>query len=532
MNKIHKPQQLDEVLYSNLQQLTKEFGIAHIFYHPATSTTVTKIVIVVIENKNVEIIESRKWIRNSLHTHGVLFHVFNIYTMEYFYKKGNPFMAYYCNQKSLIYQCFEVSERIIPDWKSFKKRYRKYEDQFHHDRDIFVSEINRYKKVSGFTSIFLTYESLFTHDIEFLESIYFGKINSSENLHQRIKQLSKVIPSIESLFVKENETQYFLILQIAKGKIAADHDDSIYVNPELVNNIRDTEQKLCDIICSRLLELKELIKSEDQPNFELTISSTHEESELSKIVSQIIRIKPVEEIYLFDIKDSTNGSIYYLLLVDPNLGTKLLTQIQQSVNSKFKNCSVVLIGHSRIWIQKDLYVHQSFFQNIMNAKNRIYQSHEFHPQIHWEDPYTPYFPDLDIVYASTKMLVDNYFILRANIQNENHQGLLDLFSSSIFKIFHTIVYSKLSYRTNYISAENMWKLCLHADPRLQKIEYLFEKISPENFFKIIDKHVNYHLGFCKVSKEDLLIMDEILTILLEKSTEMVKSLDEKFVEWD
>lgn len=532
MNKIHKPPQLDEVLYGKLHQLTKEFGIAYIFYHPQKSNGIAEIMIVSYENKNVKAIESRKWVQNSLKNQGVIFHVVNFYMMEFALKNGNPFIAQFCHPNALIFQNPVASKFNSFEWKSFKKKFNRFEDQYHHDRDIFVSEINRIEKVSGFTSIFLTYESLFSHDIEFLESIYFGKINSSVNLHQRIKQLSKVIPSIESLFVKENETQYFLILQIEKGKIAADHDDSIYVKPELVNNIKVIEQKLYTIICSRLLELKELIKSEDKPNFERVISSTDEESEISKIVSQIISMKPIEEIYLFHKMEDYKGSIYYLLLIDPNLGTKLLTQIQQSINSKFKNCAVVLIGHSRIWIQKDLYIHQTFFQNIMNAKNRIYQSHEFHPQIHWEDPYTPYFLDLDFAYASAKMLVDNYFILRANIQNENHQGLLDLFSNSIIKIFHTIVYSKLSYRTNYLSAENMWKLCLLAEPKLQNIEFLFEKISSEHFFKIINKHVNYHLGFCKVSKENLLVMDEILTILLEKSTEMVKSIDEKFVEWD
>lgn len=532
MNKIHKPPQLDEVLYGKLHQLTKEFEIAYIFYNPQNSNGIPEIMIISYENKNVKTIESRKWIQNSLKNQGVIFHVMNFTMMEFAFKKGNPFIAQFCHPNALIYQTPDACNLSALEWKSFKKKFNRFEDQFHHDRDIFVSEIHRFEKVSGFTSIFLTYESLFSHDIEFLESIYFGKINSPDDLHQRIKQLSQVIPSIESLFVKENEIKYFLISQIEKGKIAADHDDSIYVKPELINNIKEIEQKLCDFICRRLLELKELIKSENKPNFERVISSTDEESEISKIVSQVISVKPIEEIYLFHKMENLKGSTYYLLLIDPNLGTKLLTKIQQSVNSKFKNCSVVLIGHSRIWIQKDLYVHQSFFQNIMNAKNRIYQSHEFHPQIHWEDPYTPYFPDLDFVYASTKMLVDNYFILRANIQNENHQGLLDLFSSSIIKIFHTIVYSKLSYRTNYISTENMWKLCLHADPKLQNIEYLFKKISPENFFKIIDKHVNYHLGFCKVSKEDLQVMDEILTILLEKSTEMVKSIDEKFVKWD
>lgn len=531
MDKIHKPPQLDDTLQGKLHQLSKEFGIAHIFYHPATFTSLAQIVIIAFEDKDVELIESRKWIRNAIHNGTVLLHVISLHEMEFTYKKGNPFIAYYCNQKSLIYQSSQVSDWIASEWQSFKKRYRRYEDQFHHDRDIFVSEINRYKKVSGFTSIFLIYESLFSYNLEFLESLYLGKINFVDNLHQRIRQLSKVIPSIESLFVKESETQYFLILQMEKGKTAADHDDSIYVNPDLVKNIKETEQKLYEIICSRLLELKELIKSEDKPIFELVMSSPQEESELSKIVSRIINIKPVEEIYLFDKKDYIKGSIYYLLLIDSGLGTKLLNQIQDSIAVSFDKSSVVLIGHSRIWIQKNIFVHQVFFQNIMTVENRIYQSHESHPHIHWEDPYTPYFPDLDFAYASAKMLSENYFLLRTNIQNENHQGLLDLFSNSLLRLFHTIIYSKLSYRAHYLSAESMWKLCLHAESKLQNIEYLFGKISTDGFFKILDKHVNYHLGFCKVSKDDLLIMDEILRVLLDRSTDMVKSIDKKFVEW-
>ena len=44
------------------------------------------------------------------------------------------------------------------------------------------------------------------------------------------------------------------------------------------------------------------------------------------------------------------------------LGTEILNQIQQSVKAKFEGkLSVVLIGHSRIWIQTNLFYQQSFF---------------------------------------------------------------------------------------------------------------------------------------------------------------------------
>src|SRR5699024_11059731 len=122
--------------------------------------------------------------------------------------------------------------------------------------------------------------------------------------------------------------------------------------------------------------------------------------------------------------------------VGSGLGTGLLYQIQQSIQASFNNkTSVLLIGHSRIWIQKSLYVHQNFFQQIMTAENRVYQSHEFHPMIHWEDILGNYYPDLDFEYRRIKRRMENYFVLRTNIQNENYSGLWDLFSNIVIRIF-------------------------------------------------------------------------------------------------
>src|SRR5690606_27648361 len=124
--KIHKPPQLDEALHGKLYQLTKEFDLAYIFYYPEASAKMPQILIVAFENKNVEEIESRKWIRNSMQDNEVVLHVISFHKMMFTYKKGNPFIAYYCQQNFLIYQNQDSSACFETDWKSFKKKYRRY----------------------------------------------------------------------------------------------------------------------------------------------------------------------------------------------------------------------------------------------------------------------------------------------------------------------------------------------------------------------------------------------------------------------
>ena len=73
---------------------------------------------------------------------------------------------------------------------------------------------------------------------------------------------------------------------------------------------------------------------------------------ISQLITQIVTIQAVEEIYLFHQTQNPGSVTYYLLLIGERLGTETLSRIQQSVTAKSENeLTVVLLGHSRFWIQ-------------------------------------------------------------------------------------------------------------------------------------------------------------------------------------
>ncbi|MEL7587930.1 MAG: hypothetical protein AAGU19_14575 [Prolixibacteraceae bacterium] len=137
----------------------------------------------------------------------------------------------------------------------------------------------------------------------------------------------------------------------------------------------------------------------------------------------------------------------------------------------------------------------------MKAENLRFQSHPNHPSIHWEDNNNPEYPDLEYLNRSAINLSAQYFILRNHSEKDNTKGILDLFGKSILRIFRTLVYSKLSYLPNYFPAINLWKLCVYADPKLQKLECLFEKLLGEDFFKEVACHSRFHHDVSRLTEK-------------------------------
>lgn len=348
-----------------------------------------------------------------------------------------------------------------------------------------LTEASLFHQLDSRASVFLTYQSVYEHDADYLETLYIGRNFISDSLHQRIKRLARFIPRIEGLFVKKNGNEYYLISQFEKGVEAAEQADELCINYKLYESIKETEGKLSEMVSTRFSELKKLIKSGIPKQTDRIVpKSSEEDTGLSLIINQLLKIHPIEEIYLFHKKQSSQSTIYYLLLIGKGLGIEILNDMQQSAMAKSGGkCVVVLIGHSRIWIQTNLFIHQSFFQKIMGPENIIFQSHQNHPSIHWETPYTPDYSDLEFYYRSTNELVANYFVLRRSLEKGNMEGIGDWFSKSVLRILNTLVLSKLTYLPHYQSGFNLWKLCVYADPKLEHVEFLFEKLSGENFFK-------------------------------------------------
>lgn len=244
-------------------------------------------------------------------------------------------------------------------------------------------------------------------------------------------------------------------------------------------------------------------------------TKTEEDDQMSEIVVQIVKIHPVEEIYIFHQVQTSQQITCFLLLIGESLGTETLNRIQHSVNSRFEGkYTVILIGHSRNWIQTNLFYQQAFFSKIMKQENLRFQSHPNLPTIHWENPFDSVNPDLEYLHSSAVRLSAQYFVLRNHSESSNAEGIFDLFSKSVLRIFRTMVYAKLSYLPNYLSAFTLWKLCVYADPGLEKLEYLFEKLSGEDFFKEVNKGNHFYHDLSRLTEKKLLVMDEILNALL------------------
>ncbi len=512
----------NEALREKLYQLSCEFDINYIFFQLLKKSELAHITIVTSEPGQVESIASRKWIQNSGEKSNALFHVIFRGKMDFEYRAGNPFVACYCRKSAIIYQNPEAKECPETDWITFKKKFKRYRENYYYNHNILLSESNRFQKLGSLTGMFLSFLNIYQYNIRFLEILCIGHSFDSMDLHQRIKQLAHFVPRIEGVFVKKNGNEYYLVAELEEAKEVAEGGDETRLNDSLYESIAEAELKLHKLISTRFSELKRQIKSnirvEVAKEYEFRRQITGEGNrELSQLITQIVTIQAVEEIYLFHQTQNLGSVTYYLLLIGERLGTETLSRIQQSVTAKSENkLTVVLLGHSRFWIQSNLFCNQTFFKKVMVPENLKFQSTLNHPSIHWEKPYTSEFPDLDHFYHASVRIAKQYFVLRENADNDNTEGISELFGKSLLRILRTLVYSKLSYLSNYLSAFNLWKLCVFAEPELEKLEFLFEKCSGEHFFRELNNHNRFHYGISRLNEEKLLTMDEILQLLLQK----------------
>ncbi|WP_297095042.1 hypothetical protein [uncultured Draconibacterium sp.] len=508
----------NKALREKLYQLIREFPIVYIFYYTAKTSEPSHITIITSDPKQVEKIESRKWIRNRRNESNTLFHVIFHGKMNFEYRTGNPFMACYCRRSAIKYQNPKAKDCPETDWASFKKSFKRYRESYYHDRDILLSEANRFQSRGSLTAMFISYLDIYEYTIRFLEILFIGHAFDTLDLHERIKQLAHFVPRIDGVFVKKSGKEYYLVSELEKAKEVAENGDEVQLNESLFESIVEAELQLHKLVSDRFLELKKQLKSDAliQKSTDDTGSST-EDKELSSIISKVVEIHEVEEIYLFHQSKNHYTTTYFLLIIGKGLGTEILNQIGQPVKAKSEGkLEVVLIGHTRIWIQTNLFYHQAFFKKVMVPENLRYQSNKNHPAIHWENPYTPEYPDLDHYYLSSIKMAAQYFILRDNTEDDNMEGLGELFGRAVLRILRTFIYSKLSYLAHYLPASNFWRLCVYAEPRLEKMEFLFEKCSGENFFTELGNYNRFYHGISMLTTDKLFFMDEILQLLQQK----------------
>ncbi len=357
----------------------------------------------------------------------------------------------------------------------------------------------------------------------YLEELYTGNNSNSENLNERIRSLSKHIPEIQSHFVSQSRSEYYLIHLIGKAREAS--KDDLFFKSEMFEAFRIAEDSLSGMIEKRLHQLKQMIKIgySEKEGINETADANNKDEVLDMAVEVIVKSTEVEEIYVFHKAVYGSNTTYYLLLLGLNTGNDKLKSITQSIKSHTGDQSdFVLISHDRYWIQKNLYFYQSFFVDAIQSKNKIYQSHPFHPEPHWEYPHTSTYADLDYYFKATTKFSEQFLAL-AEDEKENYQGLPYFFTLFFLSFCRTYIYAKLYYMPNYLSNYSLWRLCEFANPELRKYNFLFEEFWTK-FFPYLDYHMVLHHHSTNLTKEEVAQMSMIVGKLTKNLQEILSKI--------
>jgi hypothetical protein len=521
--KLSFPKLENEFLENILRQLVNQYTIVQLFFTKEPAPLFSQLMIHIKNKGEGEQVQQHKWIkkvRNHYHIEVCLIYSTRLYHR---FALGHPFMEWYGRPSALIYQNAAVGEPLIikRDWKQYKKKFNAFQDRFYHDHDLHKAQIQNLVAEGAANSVFTSYARLMEYDLEYLEELYLGNAFNSLGLEERINTLTAYIPEMQKYFVKKSHNKYFLTDLFAKAKEAAAEEEAIY-EKERYEAVGITEQSLYRLIEKRLNELKKRIKkaSFEKPEVAGQRDEKPTDPILELAIETIVKEVKAEQIYKYHQMTYGEKTTYYLMIIADGVGNEKLRAVTQSLKSKTGGeQDVVLLCHSRNWIQENLYKYQGFFAGIIQDKHQIYASSQYHPDLHWEVPHNPYHADLYLYYTSAKNTALQFLAIARN-ENANHQGVDFLFSLFFLSFCRTYIFIKTYYLPNDLSSQALWQLCIYADPAIQKHNHLTEQFWTD-FFPYLDKHRTLHQKWSNLKKNEVDQMNGIVEKLVQELHNLV-----------
>ncbi|WP_312899980.1 hypothetical protein [Chryseobacterium taichungense] len=519
----------NEFIENVLKQLLSEhYLIIQIFYNEAGNSECARLVIVLEHSKDVKELQKQKWVKKAFVEYQIMV-CFNYSTRVHRqYSLGHPFIELYCKPSALIYQNPDYGNllHVKRDWKKFNKKFSTYKDSFFHDHNLLLSQASQFISENSSLSVVILFEKLFQYDLEYLENLYLGNTCDINDANKRIMNLSVYIPKIQKYFVKQNSDSYYLLALIEEVKRDSYDDDVMIYCDEMYEAFTIAEHSLFCLIKKQLDNFKNLIKSSfaekrntDSPV--ITDSTNQRDEALDVAVETIVSAGELEEIYLFHKVVYGERTTYYLLLIGFNISNDFLRNIRHKIRDRSTETNdYVLIAHDRQWIQKSLTIQQPFFVNIIQEKNKIYESNPYHPEPHWQSFYdTSNYLSLLSYCKSTEGSAKQFWGITKN-KEENYQGLPYIFSLFFLSFCRTYIFTKLCYEPHYLPSHFLWKLCLYANPELKRHEYLFDEFRLK-FFSFLDHNRKLHDRLDYFEKEDIEKMKAIVEKLMDELYELV-----------
>ncbi|MWB95135.1 hypothetical protein GON26_12255 [Flavobacterium sp. GA093] len=523
LEKITFPELENEYLENILRELINKYNIIQLFFTRDSSSAFSNLIVNLDSSMDVQKLQQSKWVRKVKENFQITVYFIFSSKLHHYYSLGDPFIGFYCRQSAIIYENKEFDNSIFTqwEWKKYKKRFNDYENNFYHDHELHKWQIKNLISESASNAIFTSYSRLIEYDLQYLEELYLGSKSVSVSINERITSLSAYIPAIQRYFVKSSKGRYFLTDLFEQAKEASSDDEALYRN-EMFKAVGEAEENLCDLIGDRLSELKKLIKKEytDKKEVLCEIDNKPAITVLDTAVQIILQRAEPEQIYLFHETTSNDKIIYYLLLIAENAGNEKLKAITNCLKNKIGGkCNLVMISHSRYWIQNNLYEHQSFFEKVIKENYLIYSSNEYHPEFHWEEPHKPYYGDLHIFYKSLEKCAEQFSATARN-NEENYCGLGCLFAQFFLSFCRTYIFVKTYYMPNYLSSKTLWNLCIYADNDIKKYNYLLETFWTE-IFPYLDANRTVSHGLTRLDAEKVSQMEMIVTKLSNELHKLV-----------
>lgn len=521
--KVTFPKLESEYLENILRQLLQQYNIIQMFFTREPSSAISHLIIHIENSIDANKLQENKWVRRVKKRCQINVNFIYSSKLQHRFALGYPFIEFYCRPSAVIYQNKDLDNHIdiTRNWKKYKKRFNLLLDQFYHDHDLYLSQIQNLISEGSSNSIFTSYARLIEYDLDYLEELYAGNKSTAISLDDRITNLTEYTAVIQKYFVRNKHNKYYLIDLFVKAKEAIDNDEAIYHN-EMYESVAIAQHGLCRLIEKRFDELKKLIKKGSYQRNEIAcqINDNPKDAVVSIAIDTILESVEVEEIYLYHQITYGEKTTYYLMLIAIGAGNEKLKLITKSLKSKTgEEYDFVLLSHCRYWIQANLYQHQSFFCNIVQDKYLIYSSSRYLPEFHWEMPHNPYHADLFFYYKPTKDIALQFFAIASN-DKENYQGLEYFFALFFMSFCRTYIFVKTYYLPNYLSSKALWNLCIYADEDVRKYNYLIEHFWI-NFFPYVDRNMNLHHNLSKLNKEQALQMSVIVDKLMNELQNLV-----------
>ncbi|WP_010255018.1 hypothetical protein [Myroides injenensis] len=511
---------INDFLSNQLKQVITEFpSVLEIYYCSKTIEMTSYLLIHLSNRSDIDTIANRKGIKKLFKNYGIIVLLFDYNALRYKFKHGYPLIELIYQEEHLIYQ----REGIVFDklttrgFKEFNNQYNIYKERYYQDHDLLSSELNTHKSLDAVSSVFLLYERLFELHLLYLEELYVGHTTSINNLHQRIKAISKFSPEIESLFLKKSEEEYYLITLINRVKEAIEEQREVYYD-ECFNAFKKVENQLHNFVHDRFKSLKRLIKHQTSNPIisELAVELNKQETFNDIIIERCLnQNKRIEEIYLYQTLNLGSQTIYYILIIGDKFANEQIKNLESSLQDKFnKQTNFVIIAHTKIWIQTELYTSQDFFASIIKNENKIYSSSQYNALLHWLVPHTALYTDLyyynSVTDNTAKELLKNLQKLKKG--QECKQSTPYLLSLYFLSFCRTYMLAHLSYLPNYLSSFSLWLLCVNVNTDLNKYQYLFDKFGSK-FFSLLDYYRVLHQRLINFDTEKTEVLLELVTQL-------------------